>query len=195
MKVVSIVFITALLSSAYCSECESCTDLTRIPEASGAAVVLACTRLIQQSQIFSDDYEALRRIAYVETADGTNAFTYAPGYSGGIWGVRHNVLEYTKKASSIILNKIFNEFRINWTEVEMEQMKMPLYSAIAARIYLQQYDSNLSNSAMQKSVWQAYNGEKRCADDYDTALNISHDNFLTGMYNYIYIYIYIYIDR
>lgn len=39
------------------------------------------------SCIFSEDRLFLRRLAYVESRDGTDAKTYRAGYNGGIWQV------------------------------------------------------------------------------------------------------------
>ena len=52
--------------------------------ATGSAVVLHAIGSLQQSGVFENDNELLRRIAYVETRDGKLA------RDGGIWAVREN---------------------------------------------------------------------------------------------------------
>ena len=44
--------------------------------ASGSAVVHAVVRRIEDSNIFPSDNQLLRRIAYVESKDGTDSGTY-----------------------------------------------------------------------------------------------------------------------
>lgn len=60
-------------------------DQTRVPGASGADIVEAVISLIHESCIFPNDRLYLRRLAYVESNDGTDTSTYRPGYDGGIW--------------------------------------------------------------------------------------------------------------
>lgn len=63
------------------------TDKTRTPGEKGSDVVEAVVNLIKNSCIFPNDRMYLRRLAYVETADGLSLNTYRPGYYGGIWQV------------------------------------------------------------------------------------------------------------
>jgi hypothetical protein len=69
---------------------QGATDLTTTDRATGSDVVEAVVDLIHQSCIFDNDRLLLRRIAHVETQDGTanNTFMYAGNYFyGGIWQV------------------------------------------------------------------------------------------------------------
>jgi len=61
-------------------------DLTLTEKATGRAVVDAVVDIISQSCVFDNDRLMLRRIAYVETTDGTASHTFTRG--GGIWQVR-----------------------------------------------------------------------------------------------------------
>jgi len=63
-------------------------DRTVEPGEAGAEVVEAVVDLVEGSCIFADDARFLRRLAYVESADGTDDKTYAADYHGGIWQVR-----------------------------------------------------------------------------------------------------------
>ncbi len=60
-------------------------DLTLQREASGSDVVRAAVNRIQA--VLSFDRQLLRRIAFVESRDGTDTDTYRPEYHGGIWQV------------------------------------------------------------------------------------------------------------
>ena len=62
-------------------------DKTREAETSGSDVVKATVEQIRDSKIFSDDNAFLRRLAHVESKDGTDPDTYRTGYHGGIWQV------------------------------------------------------------------------------------------------------------
>ena len=62
-------------------------DLTRQPGTSGTEVTTTTVNLIEQSGIFNPSNEFLRRIAWVESKDGTDPNTYRNGYDGGIWQV------------------------------------------------------------------------------------------------------------
>lgn len=60
-------------------------DLTRTAGAVGPEVVNAVISVIQRSCIFNDPLLYLRRVAYVDTQDGTNPSTFASPFQGGIW--------------------------------------------------------------------------------------------------------------
>jgi len=63
-------------------------DETREPGAAGAVVVDSVVRLLDDACVFPEDARFLRRLAYVETTDGTADKTYTDDYDGGIWQVR-----------------------------------------------------------------------------------------------------------
>ena len=64
-------------------------DRTREEGGSGSAMVEAVLAELHDACIYPEDDLLLRRLAFVETRDGTDPATYAtPGYNGGIWKVR-----------------------------------------------------------------------------------------------------------
>ena len=69
------------------------------PYANGSAVVLYIQTIarIQQSGVFGNDNGILRRIAYVETRDGTLINT---SNGGGIWAVDENKFQQTKNVDA-----------------------------------------------------------------------------------------------
>lgn len=62
-------------------------DKTLVPNAFGADVVEAVVNIVRESCLFADDRRFLRRLAYVESQDGTAPNTFRNGYYGGIWQV------------------------------------------------------------------------------------------------------------
>ena len=127
------------------------------PEASGASVVMAVVSRIQT--VFGDDNQFLRRIAYVESRDGTHPDTYRSGYHGGIWQVDEIGFKDTQDTRSHrrLLDKykkITVEFGINWPEVQWRDLRKPLYSGIAARLFLSNIPSPIPlDIAGQGNYW------------------------------------------
>ena len=71
-------------------------DLTLERDQAGAAVVLATISTIVDSNAFPDDSRLLRRVAFVESRDGTDTETFREGYNGGIWQVDGDVFLQTQ---------------------------------------------------------------------------------------------------
>ena len=111
-------------------------DITEQEGSSGTAVVLLSVARIRQSGIFASDNGLLRRIAYVETHDGTDAATYREEFDGGIWAVTQGVFQDTKNTGPAKLVDINDHLGIEWAGVEWNDLRKPLYSAIAARLVL-----------------------------------------------------------
>ena len=151
---------SVLLSIANCQG----QDLTTQAGSNGSAVVSACISRIQQSEIFTSDNEMLRRIAYVETSNGNDADTYRLGYHGGIWAVDEALLDMTQNISfnSTLINlhqQIESKFSIQWSSVEWNDLRKPLYSALAARLYFYTVSASVpisSNIQSQASYWVTY---------------------------------------
>ena len=140
-------------------------DQTIVPETSGETVVEAVIDLIRRSAIFSDDRALLRRIAYVETRDGTDPRTYRTGYNGGVWQVDEDRFQATRSAPELaderlqILSK--SSFNIEWSGVIWADLRKPLFSGIAARLLLSNVSQEIplaSEIAQQGNYWkQHYN--------------------------------------
>ena len=147
-------------------------DLTVQAGARGSSVVTACISRIQQPGIFSNDNELLRRIAYVETSDGNDVDTYPDGYDGGIWAVNLNLFQNTQNTSLYpdlisLHQQIQASFSIQWSAVQWNDLRKPLYSALAARLYLYTVSVQIpisSNIQSQATYWAMY---------YNTFGNIS----------------------
>ena len=146
--------LSATANCAAASSCASCTDLTAVSGANGTDVVLATLRLLDDSDLFGDDYQTLRRIAHVETRDG--ALEASGG--GGIWAVNE-----TGFASLVGVNAtgIRAYFGIEWSSVTYSDLSIPLYSGLAARLLIDQLASgyDLSNTSSQAMLWaDSYGG-------------------------------------
>ena len=76
-----------LLLCLLCASVGARVDETMKERASGIYVVEAVVKLIYEKCLFGDDKLLLRRLAYVESRDGTDPDTFRSGYYGGIWQV------------------------------------------------------------------------------------------------------------
>lgn len=121
------------------------TDLTRQAEASGTDVVLATIAIIRDSGVFSDDNRLLRRVAFVESRDGLDGDTFREGYNGGIWQVDERVFDMTRDTDSFpflleeggIYQMLTLHLSIDWTSAEWANLRIPVISAVAARIFFE----------------------------------------------------------
>lgn len=144
-------------------------DDTMADYAMGHEVTDAVIRKILRSNIFSEDYGFLFRMAYVESKFGTHSQTFKEGYFGGIWQVDQWKLKKTQNLGnetlfSIILpihEKIKNYFDIDWISVQWEDLLKPLYSGLAARFFIE-INSTLhgmkipDNINRQANFWEMY---------------------------------------
>ena len=139
------------------------------PGANGTSVVLLTVAYLQQTTVFADDKGMLRRIAYVETRDGTRP-------SDNIWRVDQDALLRTQilehPTLNVKQNLISQEFAIDWTSVELEDLKRPLYSAIAARLLLFIAPERLPDASDiegQALLWKTYYNENGSVAEFTGA--------------------------
>ena len=133
-------------------------------EGVGSGVVLISIVRIRQSNIFTGDNELLRRIAYVETRDGTADDTYRDGYHGGVWAVDESVFLDTQDTVahphlSAILLQIQQQFEINWLSVTWIDLRKPFFSALAARLVISNAAESippLTDINAQANFWVQY---------------------------------------
>ena len=123
-------------------------DLTLQPETFGTNVVLASLQRIQLAGIFPSDNRLLRRIAYVETRDGLDAETYRLGYNGGIWQVDEAIFNMTQDTGTHpelleYFQQILFAFGIDWPTSTWVDLRRPLFSALAARLYFTIVDEDI----------------------------------------------------
>ena len=134
----SVIFFLLLVAGQLA--CTSCQQLLWLNGANGTEAVLLAIARIQQSGIFGNDNQLLRRIAYVETRDGTLPDTFRDGYHGGIWAVNEVAFNRTKNtsANSRLPSKLMQiqHLGVFWEQVQWNDLRKPLHSAIAARLVL-----------------------------------------------------------
>ncbi|XP_022091887.1 uncharacterized protein LOC110979972 [Acanthaster planci] len=128
----------------------------KVAESSGSDVVLACIQSF--GGIFPSDHGFLRRVAWVESKDGTDPNTYRAGYHGGIWQVDKIGFESTKDTASHpgLRNKfasIKSSLSIDWTTVQWDDLRKPLYSALAARLFLANIPSPIPSGLQEQAAY------------------------------------------
>ena len=107
-------------------------DLTTEDAATGEDVVMAVISRLDATGFFPSDHRMMRRIAYVETKYGT----VDNDRGGGIWALGENKLDEMR--SENFFQGIKNEITdIQWSLVKWNDLSCPLYSGLAARLYLQ----------------------------------------------------------
>ena len=154
---------TTLLLILAAAKCQG-VDLTTQEGTRGSAVVSACIGRLRDSGIFSSDNEMLRRIAFVETDDGNDPNTYRNNYNGGIWAVDEDLFRETQNTTqnSSLVNlyqSIQNEFSIQWSSVQWTDLRKPLFSALASRLYLTAVSVTIPISSeveSQATYWATY---------------------------------------
>ncbi|XP_071095868.1 uncharacterized protein [Haliotis cracherodii] len=135
-------------------------DLTRQENQRGTNVVQTTIDLIRDGCIFAKDRLFLRRLAFVESRDGLDAKTYRSGYYGGIWQVDESMFRATATCPASIrhvCNQIQIKFRIDWSQVQWRDLLKPLYSGLAASLYIQlrQDDDIIPGSVdAQSQIWK-----------------------------------------
>ena len=139
--------------------------------ATGTPVVLLTLARIEESSIFPNDNGIFRRIAYVETRDGTRD-------NENIWAVSEGALQLTQNADDPILNVKHNliaqELGIDWTVVEFDDLRRPLYSALAARLLLFLAPEMIPDSndiEGQAQFWQQYYNTGGSIEEFTGAAN------------------------
>ena len=163
-------------------------DRTREPGASGGAVVTLTVNLIRQAVTLRlpDDKELLRRIALVETWDGTDKDTYRDNYHGGIWQVDEDMFDKTQlmvgstKTSRLAAN-IQIQFGVDWQAITWEDLRKPLYSGLAASLFLSDIKETIPHASDvegQAKYWKTYYdlpSGPRTEEEFVAAVLLHHD--------------------
>jgi receptor-type tyrosine-protein phosphatase Q len=154
-------------------------DLTTQEGTNGSAVVSACISRVRESGIFTSDNEMLLRIAYVETDFGNNVSTYRADYHGGIWAVDEDLFDETQNTAShssltSLHQSIQSTFSIEWSSVEWRDLRKPLYSALAARLYFYTVSASIpisSNVQTQATYWVTHYNPSGSTSTFVTLVN------------------------
>jgi len=143
-------------------------NLAMEPEAAGPAVVTTVIQQIQSAEIFEKDHvhEYIRRIAWVETNDGLDNTTYRDGYHGGLWQVDKVIFLATQNSSYPILKDKHRllqiQFDIDWLSVHWEELRIPLWSAMAIYLHMCTIDEEVPSSiSKQGDHWNEHYNKKK----------------------------------
>ena len=120
------------------------TDNTILPDAFGPDVVDATIgkiAIVEQASLLKPQDRILIRIAWVETQFGTAQLTHPNYYYGGIWRVDRAMFDVTvgmfnMDRYSDIFEAISTHLGIIWVQSTWEHCRQPLYSGLAARLFL-----------------------------------------------------------
>ncbi|XP_078359539.1 uncharacterized protein LOC144644012 [Oculina patagonica] len=129
------------------------------PGDKGNAVVTEAVNIINGLGIFPNDHKFLCRVAWVESKYGQASGTYRPGYHGGIWqvdyiGYRETVIQQGLRKYWLRIKEILG---IDWTQTEWEDLEKPLYSGLAARLFLARLSAPIpSDLPSQAWYWKTY---------------------------------------
>jgi hypothetical protein len=137
------------------------------PGAQGAEIVEAAVRTTQH--LFSETELAdisvfLRRIARAESECGRNSSTYRPHYFGGVWQMDRVAYEETKRVSShpnlakwhCTIQKKAKKIGyplVEWASTRWEHLAAPVYSCVAARLYLACIPAPVPSSLSQQAAY------------------------------------------
>lgn len=130
------------------------------PGANGSGVIEEVVSKVQS--LFGSDNKFLRRIAYVESKDGTDKNTYRSGCNGGIWQVDRVGFESTQDTKShpslkAKHKRIKQSLDIDWEKVKWNDLRKPLYSGLAARLFLLKIPAPIPSSLKdQADYWKRY---------------------------------------
>ena len=146
----ALVFAALLRGGVSSSHCPAqANDKTLEEGAVGSDVVLATIQKVFAPELFPDDFEFLRRMAAVETADGDTA---EPG-GGGIWGISQDVFDTVTELMKIsnLKNDIMEHFCFDWTvtvNTTRVALDTPLYSALSVMVIVY----SLKKETVPKSI-------------------------------------------
>jgi len=121
-------------------------------------------------KVLGDDSGILKFIANKESRFGTDKNTFKQkekaDYHGGIFQVDKIGFEATQDTKShpslkTHYKKIKNELGIDWTKVTWKDLRKPLYSALAARLFLKNISKDMENKAgltmaNHEAYWQKF---------------------------------------
>ncbi|XP_031573836.1 signal peptide, CUB and EGF-like domain-containing protein 2 isoform X2 [Actinia tenebrosa] len=122
-----------------------------VPDANGIDVILEAEELLEKTKIFSDDHDMIKRIAIVEASFNRTS------NDGGLWqvekcifrGVTQNRRKYKQLAA--LQKLVRRRLGITWSRVRHYDLRRPLYSIVAARLFLEvavdSYPKSLKNQA------------------------------------------------
>ena len=100
----------------------------------------------------------------MESQYGENPRTYRPGYHGGIWQVDPIGFKQTQNNPKLeeAYGKIKDNFGVNYNSLRYEDLRSPMYSGLAARLYLLDRvgDKEPATVAERAKLWKIHYNTK-----------------------------------
>ena len=124
------------------SEDPTLSKRSREKTVSGRRLVEKVCKQIQKGKIFPlFEISLLERVAFFESKYGLEEGGTKSSSEGGIWRVRKELFWDTQQIKfhpqlAEYFSRIYKAFGINWSKVEWEHVKQPLYSALAAGLLM-----------------------------------------------------------
>ncbi|KAH7701456.1 Fibropellin-3 [Aphelenchoides avenae] len=150
-------------------------DRTTERRANGTDVVLASISRLQDTCIFANDFQFLRRIAWHESHDGIEFNRKSFDLSSGIWGTDDSILQTVQNSQddslAIILGQLDAQFNITidkykWNSGDLE---VPMHSVAVSRakLFLANKTALPMTLKEQANFWAAnYHNGARDANDF-----------------------------
>ena len=143
----------------------------------GGDVVKKCLEKLQETGIFPDDKDFMKRLAFVMSRNGDASFRLHN--DGGIWQVSQFAFQDTKDEIAHVrlpkkYQKLQDALNVDWRAARRRDLEKPMYSAIAARLYLSNFAEPIPPSSQvqkqQNYWWRFYmmnHESKRFMDEED----------------------------
>ncbi|CAG7836561.1 unnamed protein product [Allacma fusca] len=155
LQALVLVLTLSTLPSTFCV-----VDKTLEDDAKGEEVVDAVIAKI--GSLFGKDYGFFKRLAYVDTRFDTKTIS-AQMFTGGIWYNTEKMFNTTKisKTLDTMYRKIYQLFGIKWRgEISWEDLRKPLYSALALHLYLFEKDPSTEQKGFPQTIAEQANYRK-----------------------------------
>ena len=133
----------------------------------GKEVVEKCIeKLIENNLLTGNEVEFVRRVAYVMSRNGTALFKLE--IDGGIWQVSRYGFVKTQNEHLPLTRKCEEFLGIEeWRRVSKIQLEKPIYSAIAAKLYISTFEEPIPYKLRdQQDYWFKYYMYKHEALEY-----------------------------
>ena len=147
------------------------SSLMTVPGKAGKVVVDHTVQTVES--VLGGTNGFLARVAHVESQNGTHKNTFN-GVSNGIWQVDDIGLEDTKIPTPRMQEawtKVQQAFGIDWQTVKEDDLRKPLYGAIAARLYMIRQGKDIPSTLEEQAVYWKENYNKSGKGSPDTFLN------------------------
>ena len=135
-----------------------------------------CIKKLQETEMFPDDKGFMERVAFVMSRNGKSSFRLHT--DGGIWQVSKYAFRDTKEETAHVrlprkYQRLEDVFGIKWREVSRMDLEIPMYSAIAARLYLSNFAEAIPPqsqiSKQQEYWWRFYMHEHESKASMDSS--------------------------